>query len=226
MNGKRIVYTGDFGRGAKPIPCNILVMDSTHGDPMFSASVDPESLERRLVEYVDEEIQNSKNILVRAHRGRLQYTMHLLDRALPKEMRFLAHQTDINLIPVYRKYGMQIRDCTSYESEEGRNIQEGNAPYVEFRTHGRGSNFLEGSDKMAVFNMGGRFLGGGTTIRTNDSYHLEFMDHADYDSVIEYVRGAEPQYVVTDYARGKQGKKLAEAIEQGLGIKAIARPIG
>jgi len=92
---------------------------------MFEMPADPESLGRRLSEYVDEEIQKSKGIIIRAHRGRLQEAMHLLGRQLPDEVRFLAHPTDIRLVPTYRKYGMWIRDCISYESEDGRDTQEG-----------------------------------------------------------------------------------------------------
>ena len=224
IDGKRILYTGDFGNDAEPIPCDILVLDSTHGNPMFDASIDPPSLERRFQEYVDEEIQNGKSILVRAHRGRLQYAMHLLHQYLPEQIKFLAHSTDMKLIPIYRKYGMSMRDCTSYTSMEGQDIRQAGSACVEFRTHGYGNNILEATEKMAVFNLGGRFLGRGTVIRKNGDYNLEFMDHANYTSIIEYVKKAKPKHVVTDYARGRQGKGLAEAIRD-IGIDAIARPI-
>jgi len=224
-DGLRIAYTGDFGRDAKPIKCDILVMDSTHGHPMFGAQADPENLGRRLAEDVDEEIQKSKRIIIRAHRGRLQEAMHLLGRQLPDEVRFLAHPTDIRLVPTYRKYGMGIRDCISYESEDGRDTQEGGSPYVEFRAHGSRKGFLEeDQEKTAVFNLGGTYLGRYTTLRKNGSYNLEFMDHADYGSIIDYVKKAEPQYVVTDYVRGRRGENLAEAIRE-TGIGAVARPM-
>ena len=50
---------------------------------------------------------------------------------------------------------------------------------------------------------------------------LSFMDHADYDSIIKYVRKADPKYVVTDHVRGKQGEKLAKDLE-GRGFKTIS----
>jgi len=53
---------------------------------------------------------------------------------------------------------------------------------------------------------------------------MEFMDHADYGSIIDYVKKAEPQYVVTDYVRGSMGENLAEAIREA-GIDAVARPM-
>lgn len=224
-DGTRIAYTGDFTSGTKPIPCDILVLDSTHGDPMFNTVVDRASLENRLIEYVDQEIQNSKNILIRAHRGRLQYTMHLLSEALPNQVKFLAHPTDIKLISVYKKYKMSIRDCISFKSYMGEDIQEGNSTYVEFRSHGQGANILEGTEKMAVFNLGGRFLGGGTVLIQSESgsYYLEFMDHADFSTILDYVKQSNPKYVVTDFVRGKQGKKLAEQLEKE-GFKAISLP--
>lgn len=222
----RILYSSDFAKGTVPESCNILVLDSTHGDPMFNTGIDNESLERRLVQYVDEEIQNTKSILVRAHRGRLEYTMHLLSEHLPKDMPFLVHPIDLKLIPVYRKYGMPIRECISYTSFEGEKKENSGYPYVEFRVHGQGTNFLEGTEKMTVFELGGKFLGGGSVLRhTKDNkYDLEFMDHADYSSIVEYVKQASPEYVVVDYARGKQGLKLANSLEKE-GFKCIALPM-
>ena len=220
-NGTRIVYTGDFGNNARPIPCDILVLDSTHGNPMFDAPVDEESLENRLLEFVDAEIQRGRNIMIRAHRGRLQYTMHLLHEFLPDKVEFLAHTNDIQLIPVYRRYGMNIRECIDYTSEYGQDIRESSALYVEFRTD---RHRTLNSENMAIFNLGGRNLGGGNVIRTNGEYNLEFMDHANYPSILAYVQAANPQFVITDHTRGRQGQGLVNAIET-LGIDAITRPI-
>ncbi len=77
--------------------------------------------------------------------------------------------------------------------------------------------------RTAVFNLGGRFLGAGTTIKKNGDYKIEFMDHADYASIIEYVKKAGPKHVVTDSVRGGQGQRLAKAIRD-MGIDAVARP--
>ena len=222
-DGTRIVYTGDFGPDVTPIPCDILVIDSTHGDPMFNTVVDRASLERRLAECVDEEIRKGKSIMIRAHRGRLQYIMHLLSNEIPRQTKFLCHPTDIKLINVYEKYGMPIRGCINFKSWIGEDIHDSNTQYVEFRSHGQGEHPLENTDKMTVFSMGGRYLGGGTVIRHNPScdYSLEFMDHANYDSIIEYVRKADPKYVVTDHVRGKQGEKLARDLN-ARGFKTIS----
>ena len=203
----------------------MLVLDSTHGSPMFDTKPDARRLEEDLVRYGCMEMANSKNVLVRAHRGRLQYTMHLLHRALPPDVRFLAHWKDIRLAAVYARHGMGIRKCADYGAPEGGEVYSGGAPYVEFRAHGTGSHVLEDTDQMVTFNLGGRFLGGGTALRKNGGYHIEFMDHADYGSILEYVRKADPEWVVTDYARGRQGARLAEAI-RNMGISAVARPMG
>lgn len=221
-DGTKIVYTGDFATGAEPISCDILVIDSTHGDPMFNTVVDRASLERRLVESVELEIQKGRSIMIRAHRGRLQYIMHLLSKTIPNQIKFLCHPIDHKLIWVYKKYKMNIKDCVNFKSSIGEDIHDGNTQYVEFRCHGQGAHFLEDTDRMTVFNMGGTHLGGGTTIRQNTScdYNLEFMDHANYDSIIQYVQKADPQYVVTDNVRGKQGEKLAKDL-RNRGFKVI-----
>jgi hypothetical protein len=78
---------------------------------------------------------------------------------------------------------------------------------------------------MAVFELGGKFLGGGDILRhtSANKYDLEFMDHANYDTIIEYVRAASPEFVVVDYTRGKQGQKLAKHLEEK-GFQAIPLP--
>jgi Cft2 family RNA processing exonuclease len=79
---------------------------------------------------------------------------------------------------------------------------------------------------MAVFELGGKILGGGSSLRhTKDNkYDLEFMDHADYSTIIQYVKKASPKVVITDYARGRQGMKLAENLKKE-GFQAIALPM-
>ena len=222
----KIVYSGDFTSGTDPIPCKILVLDSTHGDPMFNTVIERKSLENRLVECVENEITSGKSILIRAHRGRLQYTMHLLSERLPNDIKFLTHPNDLKLIPVYRKYGLKIRDSIDFKSPQGEGEESKDYPYIEFRAHGQGKNMLEESDKMTVFELGGKILGGGNVLRQkmDGNYDLEFGDHADYKTIIDYVKGANPEAVVTDYSRGKQGEKLAERLSSE-GFTAIPLPV-
>ena len=45
---------------------------------MFNAPVEPKSLENRLVQWVEHEIENGNPVCIRAHAGRLQYVMSIL----------------------------------------------------------------------------------------------------------------------------------------------------
>ena len=74
----KIAYSGDISPLDTPQKCDILVIDSTHGDPRFDKIIDGKSLERRLVDIVIDAIDNGKPVCVHAHRGRLQHIMHLL----------------------------------------------------------------------------------------------------------------------------------------------------
>ena len=85
-DGKNIVYSSDFSYPeTEPIDCDVLVLDSTHGNPMFNAPVDVGSLERRLIECVEKEIESGNPICIRAHRGQLQYTMSVLSTQLARK---------------------------------------------------------------------------------------------------------------------------------------------
>lgn len=226
-DGTRIAYTGDFGGGARPpAGCDILVMDSTHGHDRFGARADVGHLEGELVRYVRREIEESKNVVIRAPGGRLQYTMHLLHKSLGNDVSFLTDPKNEALATVYRDRGMDIRRCVIQNSDDGAAIRDGGGACVEFKSPRSGAGTSEGdADKTAVFRLGGSYLGGGTTIRKNGGYRLEFMDHANYPDIIRYVKEANPKYVVTDYVRGRQGANLAEAIQRELGIRAIPLPM-
>lgn len=227
-DGKRIAYSSDFAHPKTiPIPCDVLVLDATHGVPMFNAPVDVGSLENRLVECVEEEIKNGNPVCIRAHAGRLQYTMSVLSERLPSNIQFLTNEENQKLVPVYRKYQMPIRELVTSEYRSDK-IRRNSFPFVEFRKTQESKSESELSEKSAIFYLGGVNLGSRTTIKQSDTnkkhYLIEFGDHGTYDGIMEYVKGCSPELVITDSYRSKWGKPLAQKITDALGINAISQP--
>lgn len=225
-DGVKINYTSDFTYpNTKPVKCDVLVLDSTHGDPRFGTIVDRESTERRFIDIVKEEIRRGQPVCVRAHRGRLQYVMHLVSATIHDDIPFLTSKDDAKIIPVYRKYGMPIRNTLTLDSWEGKKITKGTYPYVEFRTFGSSMTLKEESGMRRVL-LAGLSSSGGTTIRDNGNnvFQLEFADHANYQTIMDYVQKATPKVVITDNYRGTMGKTLAERINTELGIPTKSMP--
>jgi len=228
-DGKDIVYSSDFSYPeTTPIKCDVLVLDSTHGDPMFNAVVDSESLENRLVDFVDQEIEDGNPICIRTHVGRLQYTMSLLSEKIGRNIPFLATGKNRKLVPVYKKYGMPIRKVIDSESYDGEEKLEGSYPFIEFKTIPEKKSIAEMDNRSAVFHLGGQYLGRETTIKQNPGnekvYHLEFGDHGNYSNILKYVEKCSPELVITDNYRSAWGKKLAEKIHKELNIDALSQP--
>ena len=228
-NGKDILYSSDFSYPkTKPIKCDVLVLDATHGDPMFNAIVESQSLENRLIECVDDEITAKNPIVIRTHVGRLQYTMHILSEKLGSNIKFLATGKNRKLVPIYEKYGMPIRKVIDSKSFDGEEILEGSYPFIEFKTYPEAKSIAEMDHRAAVFNLGGHNLGKTTTIKQNPgdekNYYLEFGDHGNYQGIMDYVNDCNPKLVITDNYRSTWGKKLAERIKNELKIDAITKP--
>jgi len=233
-DNKAIVYSSDFSYPkTKPIKCDVLVLDATHGDPMFNAAVDVASLENRLVDLVDQEIEANHPICIRSHTGRLQYIMSLLSKRIAKNIKFLSTGKNRKLVSIYRKYKMPIRKILDSKTFDGENIIEGAYPFIEFKTIPEAKSITEMDHRAKVFHLGGIYLGGQTTIKQNldklgkldeENYYLEFGDHGNYSNILKYVKKCSPELVITDKYRSKWGEKLAKKINEELGIVSVSQP--
>ena len=236
-----IVYSGDFTHPkTEPIPCDVLVLDSTHGHPMFNTVVDNDSLENTLVTLIEQEIATNHPVCIRAHVGRLQYLMHILSDRIADDIKFLcSNSKHKKLIPVYRKYKMGIRNVLDPEhSIEGEDAMYGSYPFIEFKSKNEAPSKAEWDKRSTVFHIGGEYLGDKIPITQKKStefkeinereYKLEFGDHGNYESILNYVRGCEPKLVITDNYRSSWGESLAERIndelQDELQITAISQP--
>ena len=232
-DNKSILYSSDFSYGTEPVKCDVLILDATHGDPRFNAVIDGDSLENTLCRLVEEYIESGTPITIRAHVGRLQYTMSVLSQSIDSDIIFLASKKNSRLAKVYQKWGMPIRNLMDDDLYEAEEIIGGNYPFIEFKTEQARPSDVEMSDKSAVFTLGGHHLGNKTVIQQlcdpqtkqlTNKFRLEFGDHGNYDGILEYVDKCEPTLVVTDNYRSAWGEKLADKITTELKIKAISQP--
>ncbi|MDA7960823.1 MAG: hypothetical protein MPJ08_08870 [Nitrosopumilus sp.] len=222
----KILYSGDIAAGDSPPKCNVLVLDSTHGNPTFDKKINKYELDQSLLETVHKALENKKPVRVHAHRGELQYIMHLLttDRRIPHESTpFLCLGKDIRLATIYSNNGMKIRKSIDIESDAGKDIRgDGQSPYVEFTTSFNRSISEESGKIISIF-VSGR-PGDKTITKTNDTVWIASRSHMEFSEILDYVKNASPEVVVTDNYRTGSGRDLADHIRGRLGIKARSCP--
>ena len=227
-DGTKILYSSDFNfPEINTIPCDILVMDSTHGDPRFDAIADSSSLERRLVELVTEEIESGKPVMIRAHRGRMQYVMNLLSQKYIGAVKFLADEIDVKLSKVYADYGLPCRPIIPInKNPEAYRIMNSGLPYIRFHTIGGPFTPEEESGMRTIRLSSDVRLLEGPALKEHapNNFSIEISDHASFSNIIKYVKETNPKIVITDNVRTKSGQTLANEIKKQLGIEAFPSP--
>ena len=134
---------------------------------------------------------------------------------------------------------MPIRNVLDPEhSIEGDDAMYGSYPFIEFKSKNEHQSKAELDKRSTVFHIGGEYLGDKIPITQKKStefnqindreYKLEFGDHGNYESILNYVRGCKPRLVITDNYRSSWGESLAERIndelQDELQITAISQP--
>lgn len=220
----RIHYSGDISPSDAPPRCDVLVMDSSRGAPRFNRTIEPESLERRLVDLAVGLVDRGKPVCVHAHRGKLQSTMHALSLSdkIPKDVPFLASQKEINMAAVYKKYGMTIRELQNNSGYDADEIKESGYPWIEFvSSFNKSRDEEDGLVERIEFSV----TPGQAPMTSRQSFHRIASDeHAELSGLIQYAKQSQADLVVVDNHRSRLGAELAEKIRVDVGVDAIALP--
>lgn len=221
----KLLYSGDISPKDNPQKCDVLVIDSTHGDPRFDKAVDGKSLEERLHDAVTGAIFEKKPVCIHAHRGQLQHIMGILSSSedIPSTVQFLTTDVEMRVAAVYSKYGLKMRTLVKLGSYDADEIIYESYPWIEFSSSLHLSE-RERTGRMVPVTVSGR-PGKVTMTQDQEKYWIVSDAHAEFSFLLDYVRKASPRAVITDNARGGYGKKLAEQIRTKLGIHAVASPM-
>ena len=220
----KILYSGDISPDDEPPECDVLVIDSTHGSPNLDKKIDTESLERRFLDAIINNIVNQKPVCIHANRGNLQHLMHLLSmhHDIGIDIPFLARKIDMNVAAVYDKYGFKIRKLTDVTEYEGEEITSGDYPWIEF-TASMDLTQREKQSRVSRVTVSGSY--GSVVMKQNEKQcWIASNTHAQFTDILEYVQKAQPQVVVTDGSRTGHGLKLAEIIQSNFGIPSKTMP--
>lgn len=222
---KKILYSGDYNvPGAEIVKdVDILVLDSTHGDPVYNDNEPREKKMDQIIKLVTEEIDELRPVIIRSARGKLQFLMHILRSKVKEAIPFVAKEDDRRVAEVYSKNGMPMGELLRDESNEFDKILKRNEPYVRF--------FPSGGELLPCELQGTRSIRVGNppeySIELTNMFQVNLTDHASFDGVMEYVSAIEPSLVITDNSgrsRVLTSVTLATEIKNKFGIETLILP--
>jgi Cft2 family RNA processing exonuclease len=195
--GHRILYSGDFnmpGADADNIrDVDLLVLDSTHGEPRYGKRSPAEEMIQELIMRVREEVERLQPVIIRSTRGKMQKLMHILRSEVRKTVPFVSLDVDRRLAEVYSTYDMPSGEIVVEESDDFQEILKRSEPYVRFYPFG---------PNLPCELNGVRSIRVGTPPEYSDQvtnmFSINLSDHASFDSIMQYVKHVNPKFVITD----------------------------
>jgi len=229
--GDRILYSGDFSFPEISVPeADILVVDGTHGTPLYNFDTDKPSVLRRIFTEVSQQIEKNRPVEILANRGTMQDIMAQLEQTvdgdfIPDDIPFFADQSDVDLTNAI-KY--------TYDDTEFRNIEVSTnskfnelynvdkKPFVKFSRPGMGSMQHDRAQVIQAdvnqwFKKNGPFW-----TDKNGKIYACLAAHSDYDNVLKYVERVKPKKVIVDGTRVnlETAQSLSNTINKKLKIRS------
>lgn len=221
-----LLYTGDFSPiagfttpGARPVPCETLVIESTYGDPRFT--LPPRELVlASMGAWLDRVLPQGGVALGAYQLGRAQELVAWMNRrgVVP------AVTPDIlALCDIYHRHGVPLEHRAASADELYGSLAPGAAMVVPRNHLLKGAAFArhlrEGGGKAA-------YVSGWCAVYSyHDKYDIDaqfpLTDHASFDQLLGFAAACRPKRVFTVLGRNQA---LAREIAARLGIPA--RPLG
>lgn len=217
QNNKKILYSGDITPDDRPPhKVDVLIVDPTHGHPRYENYSDQDSLERRFLELVETKLNDAKTIVIHAHRGKLQEIMSLISKHDKlNSFHLYSNSKNAGLAKVYEKYGHHIRQLIQEKS-----TKSGEFPVIKFTTS------YHKSEEERIGSHFSIFFYDTPHIIHNESETTAIFNttaHPGFTNLLEYVKCADPEEIIVDNYRTKQGNSFAKHLRME-GYDAKAQP--
>lgn len=198
MNGRRLLYSGDFNIDGSStaesieVPeSDILIMECTFGRPHYRFP-ERELLQHRLLTFVEQTLNRGQTPVVVAYAlGKSQEAMKIIGDAGYK---MAVHHSIAQMASVYEKYDVQLGDWQKLQKND---IAAGQVLIVAH--HVTRHRFMQQINNRRTLYLSGWAVDPGFRYRVRTDEALPFSDHADFDGLIEYVRRVKPQQVYTTH---------------------------
>lgn len=218
-DGQRFGYSGDFNWPLdEVIRVDILVVDSTYGDPSRVRQFTQEEVEEAFLGVVHQR-KGFGPIHILAHRGTMEIVLQLLSGEV--DLPFIGHARLASEVEVYRSNGYSIRSILGVRTDEGKQALRSNS-YIRFYRMGEGfPREPEYGTTISLSDYLSRHLSP-VTKYADRAYNIVFSNHADFNGTLDYIRTTKAKLVITDASRTPAAARLlAEETVARLGIKAM-----
>lgn len=206
--GQSLLYTGDFKLGpsltateAQLPHADVLVMESTYGDPAYRLPPREQSIEQ-LLDAVRSAFAEDATPVIHAYvLGKGQEVTRILTSAgIP----VLQHPLMYAVSEIYRACGVDLGDCRRYEGEAlpGHAVIVPPVHQKTWRVAG-----LKRIRTIAVTGWAHNPRGG---FRLRVNHAIPLSDHADFDQLIECVRIVAPRTVLCTHGSPSFVERLRE----------------
>jgi putative mRNA 3-end processing factor len=211
---RRVLYTGDFctrdretAKGAKPVKCDVMIMEATYGEPRY---VFPDHAEvmSAAKEWLEELLGHGRSAVLLAYPLGKSQELAAGFRDLP----LLLHPTIAENNRLLNRYG--------YDLAVGEFTGPRHEPFV-YITSGinadkaRVGPMIEQGARTAAFT--GWALDGGFISRSGSFHAFPVSDHCGFDELLAFVKACSPEKVYTTHGFAAE---LAAHIRKELGIDA------
>lgn len=221
-----VLYTGDFNPtpaltapGARPVQCEVLVIESTYGDPRYT--LPPRDLTLASLDaWLDRSLPQGGVALGCHQLGRAQELVAILNRRGVEP----AVSPDIRaLCDIYRKHGVGVRDRDATPGEMYGTLEPHQAMIVPRQMLAHGSAYAR-----HLREAGGRaaYVSGWCAVYSYfDKYDIDaqfaLTDHATFEQLLSFAEACKPRRVYTVMGRTAP---LAREMARRLGVPAT--PLG
>lgn len=193
--GVRLVYTGDFklkknltAEAASPIPCDILILESTYGHPAY-VFPDRELAVRQMVQFIEEAVERRQVPVIYAYAlGKSQEALKILG---DMGYRVCISSQIYEMVKAYESLGVRFKN---YERIEGENFYGKVLLVPPYLARTRLIRRLH--RKRTVFLSGWALKSGGAR-RVGADHAIALSDHADFEELMAYVLAVKPEKVYT-----------------------------
>lgn len=216
-DGFRVGYSGDFQWPMKqPMSVDVLVVDSTYGNPQSVRQYSQAEAEARFLELVLTHLKHG-SVHVKAARGTIQRAIHILGADVREPV--LCSKRLCNEVEVYQRYGSAVCEVRRVDTPEGREMIK-SGRYI--RMYGKGDGDPIENSRGVTIVLSAYMVPKGDLLleRSERSFRLAISNHADFNGTLEYVKATGAKKVITDNARGGNGVILAQEIHSQLGLDA------
>lgn len=231
-DGISMLYSGDFNYPEVQIrKADYLVLDSTHGDPIYDGKTDRKSVKNRIFEDVKEKTDSNKPVVVQAHSGTLQeiikhFEINYDGTKLSYDIPFVTTKEQKTILSkIYKNEQHEFRNLIEYDDRDFWKLVRNNKRCVIFLPYNPPiDSDLQNYYKVWVDRY--RFTKKEPAIiemRRGMRYNL--AAHASIENILSFIKEIKPKTIVTDSSRSGYASSLAEIISQNNpGVNCYPRP--